>query len=602
MPIHRLPRLSSEERAGFLCRLIAIQAPMLTARSPETKTPPPSLELALLCAHIASSRDRGWLSRPVSHLIPEGGPSLERLSRLKARLLGEFETLLEEATRSGRPPREPESEDESHVLRELLALVPREVWTQLSRHRQQALVATQERLKDSYGLTQTQFCERLGISERTFRSWKEKKQELPPAEPDPEPEGGDKRKKPTPKATGRFDLATTMPGIQLVGDTTRWEFFGVPLYLVAVQDPGWRKQRLWESFAVHTAEDSELIVRTVEEAAQPGTQFLCDQGTPYMSEFTRQALALLECEHAPQKEGAPTEKATKERAFRTVKDALEPLSELSRRIAEGVPALRNPDFARAVGRVALACFLRVYEAAPRQGGHPLAGRGAEELDAIAQAQREKARAEFRSVRLALEAIHRDYRFPGSTQSFISAHRRYALEDILEAERRLRSKAGTTAIKAIDQYFAAILRNVRTENQPRREEERQQRRLVAERQRKLRQEHREEARGAALLRDRPELVLAEGLDMVNLHWIPHDGALIARGRGLGTVRLREALQSMTRDNPYTVRDRAQAVWTAWVAKSGGSQERLTAVRAVFDELLDAATASSPPLPTVSSLLS
>ncbi|MFQ5601156.1 MAG: helix-turn-helix domain-containing protein [Candidatus Krumholzibacteriia bacterium] len=534
---------------------------------------------------------------------------------MKARLLAEFETLLEEATRCGRPPRQSEPEDESAVLRELLALVPREVWTRLPRDRRQALVAAQERLNRERALTQAQFCELLGVSERTFRSWKQKKNELPPpagACGDSETEDGDgnggdesnrkkNKKKRRSKSTGRFDLTATLPGNQLVADTSKWELFGVPLYIVGVQDPGWRKQRLWESFDVDAREDSELIVRTVSAVLQPGMQFVCDQGTPYMSEFTREAIESWECEHAPQKEGAPTEKATKERAFRTVKEALAPLTELSSRIAELVPALRDAEFVRAVGRRLLSCFLRVYEAAPREGGHPLEGRSAGELEAIAQQQREKARAETRSVRLTLAAIHRQYRLPGGAERFIRAHRQHALEDLQEAERRLRRSADRSKINDFERYFAGIVRNVREENAPKRERKRRERKRLAEEQRALLRKRKEAEDRRALLRDRPEVVLVEGLDMVNVQWRPHDGTLFLGGRGLGRARIRDALRSMRGQNEYTVRDRAQAVWTSWAASHDNEAARTDAVRAVFDALLAESTSDVADAPRASEIL-
>lgn len=540
------------------------------------------------------------------------GISRERISRLKSRVIGSFEEIVNEATRPGRPRREPERSDDSLVLRQLLALVPREVWTELSRTRQQALVAAQERLNAENGLTQARFCELLGIPERTFRSWKERKDELPPDPRDERSEAGrsdrdsaasgdDKRKKKRrPKATGRFDLTQTAPETQLMTDTSRWQLFGVPLYIVSVQDPGWRKQRLWESFSVDEKEDSELIVRTIEQAARSGLQVISDQGTPYMSEYTRRALESLECEHAPQKEGAPTEKSPEERAFRTVKEALEPLSALSNKIAELVPAFHDGGFARAVGRRLLQAFLRVYEAAPREGGHPLAERSAEELAAIIEEQREKARAEFRSVRLTLTAIHRQYGFPGTPEDFIRAHRDHALEDIHEAERRLRVKAGTAQIKCVQQYFAGILRNVREEKRPERARKRKEAKRQSEQRRKRREERSREEREKTLLRDQPEVVLAEGLDMIDTQWLPDQRTLFARGHGYGERRLREALLSMQSQNAYTVADRAQAIWTAWEANSTGCEDRLCAVRQVFEDVVAEYRAGSPPGPQLSQL--
>jgi hypothetical protein len=327
-------------------------------------------------------------------------------------------------------------------------------------------------------------------------------------------------------------------------------------------------------------------------------QLICDQGSPYMSETTREAIETLECEHAPQKEGTPTEKAPKERAFRTVKDALKPLSELTAKIAKRVPAPRSGCFARALGRILLSSFLRVYEAAPRQGVHPLDGRCPTELEAIAQEQRERARADTRSVRLALAEIHREYHLPGCAESFVRAHRHHALEDIQEAERRLRRKACRCAVKACDRYFAGILRNVREENRERRRQERQRRIHLAQQQRELQKMHQERERQSLLLREQPELALEEGLDMVNAQWSERDGALLAAGRGLGTHRIAQALESLSSTNAHLARDRAEAVWRAWVSARPLAAQRLAAVRAAFHAKLSRYLVPAPSLAALS----
>ena len=255
---------------------------MPSVRSLHERAQKPSLMLALLCALVVSAYNRRWLSGPVKSFVPEGGPSLERLSRIKGRVLEDFEDLQRKASRRGRPPREPQSDDESLLLRELLALVPRRTWTYMPRHQRQRLVEAQRRLKEEHGLTEKRFCELLGISERTFRSWKSvrsQSSEYAPAEPKEEKK---KRKKRKPIATGRFDLEVVLPGQQLAADTSPWTLFGVPLQIVAAQDLGNRKQKLWESFAVDTRESSKLIVEVFEKALKdkPGMQVVTDQVAP----------------------------------------------------------------------------------------------------------------------------------------------------------------------------------------------------------------------------------------------------------------------------------------------------------------------------------
>lgn len=550
------------------------------------RTSPPSEKLALLSALIARDYDSSWISRPVSQLASPDAPRPEKLSRLRARLQPKFEALVEESMRPGRPPRKEDPADENRLLRQLLALVPREVWRELRGERRLELVRAQERLSDEAGITQAQFCEMLGLPGRTLRSWKEKeKRPDPPPQrrADPERENKKKRRRGG-ESTGRFDLEVTMPGQQLMADTSAWTLFATPLRIVGVQDPGWRKKRLWESFAIHHTEDSELVVKTVAAALRPGMQLVCDQGKPYVSGRTIEAIDALDCEHAPQKEGSPTEKSPKERAFRTVKDALEPIRKLTDDLACAIPALRDARFARAAGRILLAAFLRVYETAPRDGGHPLAAREREELDAIAEEQRERARAETRSVRLTLEQIHRAYRFPGSAEAFIRAHRNHALEDIQEAERRLRPRLADPQISASDRYFAGILRNVRDENLPRRRRERERQLAESKQRRELEESRREERRREALLCEQPDVVLAEGLELVSAHWIAAEERLYSGGRGLGTCRLHQALRSMASENAYTLRDRAEAVWRAWAARRPAAKRaELDAIRSVFERV-------------------
>jgi hypothetical protein len=559
--------------------------------------------LALLSALIVAAFDRRWLSGPVSGFIPKEGPSLERLSRLKAHVLSPMEELVSTLTRRGRPARPPASTDESLVLRELLLLVPPETWTYLSCERRAALVAAQERLQREHRLPAKRFCALLKISHRTFRHWKAKaavQASLRPPNSDAKPPA---RPSPLEKNPGRFALEVTAPGIQAVGDTTAWELLGVPLKIVAVQDPGGRKQKLWESFAVDTTEDAELVVEVVAEALKgtPGVQVITDQGAPYMAQLIEEALENMELDHAPQKEGTPTAKATKERAFGLVKQALQPLVDLSRRIAEKVPALRRPDLARALARILLTVYLRVYEAAPRCGGHPLEGEGTETLRVVIEEQRERARAEENSKRLLLTTIHRAYDFKGTVDRFIRAHRHVWLEDIQDAEKRLRRRAikSSDEIRNYQAYFTAVLRNIAEVNRTRRARERA-RKLAWAREEKERTKERQQARAQAQrLRDHPELHLREGLDIIAAHWRPTEGVLLFQGRGPGGSYVLQALKSMDEQDPYTVMDKAEAAWKTWAATHAGDQSMVAAVRKAFDRKL--AEFVTPP-PTTGELTS
>jgi len=542
--------------------------------------------LASISARIVASYNPKWLAAPVTQLVKPEGISLERLSRLKARLFESLEDLVKRATRRGRPATSSQPVDESNVLKALLAVVPPAVWTYLRKDQRDALVQAQARLTREHGLSAERFCELLGICPRTFRSWKTTAAVPVPPAPVPEEPAPTR---PEHKNAGRFDLEVTAPGIQTMADTTKWELFGVPLSVVAAQDPGDRKQKLWEAFAVDTEENAAMVIDVLTEALsdKPGAQCVIDQGTPYMAELTKAALEKLEVEHAPQKEGTPTDKATKERAFGIVKNALKPLADLTGLIAEKLPQLRRPELAKALGKLLLVTFLRVYEAAPRTGGHPLQGERPEILRAIVEEQREDARAESRSKRLTLTAIHQSYDFLGSVPKFIRTHCTHALEDIQEAERRFRVRLqkieSLLPIKDRRSYFAAILRDVAEQGRARRARIRNDKLAYARQEKEL-------AEGREIAQDRerrrrehPEEHLEEGLDFLACHWCPKTQTLLFAGKGFGPRFIREALDSMQQQNAHTVIDRAEARWNTWAAKHAADAPMINSMRKVFESL-------------------
>src|SRR5690606_13061790 len=167
------------------------------------------------------------------------------------------------------------------------------------------------------------------------------------------------------------------------------------------------------AFAVDQRECAELVEQVVADAAAglEGIQFITDLGTPYVAEAAQQAYDAIGVEHAPQREGTPTAKATVERAFGTVKDALAPILGLLDRTAAAVPSLKQPLLAQHIATLLVAVFLRVYAAGRRHLNHPLDGQDPDVLRTIVEEQRAKARAEDRSVRLFLEAVHAEYAMP-----------------------------------------------------------------------------------------------------------------------------------------------------------------------------------------------
>ncbi|MBI4701799.1 MAG: DDE-type integrase/transposase/recombinase [Deltaproteobacteria bacterium] len=343
--------------------------PPSSCPAPEKK---PSFLLALVCAAIVAAYDRTWLARPVSAPLGAGAPRPGHLSRLKARLLAAFEQLLLRATRRGRPrkPDPPDDTPATSITGELLALATellrqsRVPWRR--RDLQDRLVAAYDRLRAR--LTLAQFCAALALAPRTFRGWRARPPAPPAAAPAPPPPP-----RPRPKRNrGRFALEITAPDTQLGADTSDLRIFGTDLKLVAAQDIGAREQRLFEAFAIDQRESADLIASVVAQAVadRPGLQLITDQGTPYLAQAARQAYEQLGVEHTPQKEATPTEKATVERAFGCLKNALAPLLDLTNRLADLVPALRNPELARAAGSLLCAVFLRVYTATSTRPAAP----------------------------------------------------------------------------------------------------------------------------------------------------------------------------------------------------------------------------------------
>jgi DNA-binding transcriptional regulator YiaG len=545
----------------------------------------PSPLCAIVCLSVVAAHDRRWISAPVSTRMPPG-ISPERLSRIKAAILPAFEAEISRATRRGRPPSRTEHDDNaaalaaSEALLEVAAATIREVHVH-GRANQDRLVEAASRLRKEHGISQKRFVSKLGVPERTFRSWAERARSSPPgSQAGSAPETGAQQgapagpgeaetptaesteKKPPSRNVGRFSLEVSPPGLQAMADTTDIQAFGVKLKLVGAQDTGNRHRKLLESFRVSEAECSQLVLDVVTRAFSDlgGTQLIVDQGTPYMAEATKAALEALEVDHCPQKEGAPTDKAPLERAWRTIKDALEPILGLTDRLAEAIPALRDTTFARAVTQLLVGTFLRVYAAARAPLPHPLDARDPLELVEVVQEAKERARAEGRSKKLLLQSIHARYAMHGSPVRFVRAHRGCALEDIQEAERRLRDRACRCRTRACDRYFAGILSRVSEEGRRRRAAERHRRR---EYRRRMADDRLRRAREQSLQAD-PESRLHEGLSLIAAQW--RDGRLLFGGKGPGLAAVRKAVGEFIERGPLLWQDEVRAAWHRWAATS------------------------------------
>lgn len=543
----------------------------------------PSPLLALVCASVVGAFASSWLSRPVSELAKEVGIRADRISRLKRKLLGSLEKLLFRASTRGRKSRRRRSKMELRRIRaEALLQVAREVIRLggvKKRRVRDYLIAARDRLKAEQDISHRDFCQALCLSERSVRNWAQKGVAAP-EEPDPTPLPEAKR----PRGVGRFDLAVTLPELQLVGDTTNLTIFGVPLKVVAFQDPGDRHRSPWESFVVESEENQGIVLEAIKDAVGDlaGMQIVVDQGTPYMAEAVKQACEDLDLLHEPQKEGTPTDKATKERQFGVIKHFLGPLLTLTGKIAEAVPSLQNADLAKAFGRLLLGTYLRVYVAAAavRETNRP---DDPVVLEEIARAQREGAVAERRSAKLLLEVIFDRYQFKGSKRDFVRAHRRRALKDIEEAEHRLAKKAGEGTIRHWLRYFSGILSNVVQERAASRKQKASSRRREARERAQRQEENRTAAAWKQYLNDHPEHRLAEGLKNIASQYRPPRDELLYQGVGLGTAQVRQALQIMVEESGQAVIDRAEVGWRTFLSTN---QESRAAphVRGVFDTLL------------------
>ena len=519
--------------------------------------PKSSLSLALVCASLVADYDPSWLARPVARLIPDGGPRPEWVSRIKARLRGAFADLVEAATRRGRRPAPP-TDHRAPVLEALLAIATRLLalsTVPVRRHAVQAeLVCAFDRVHRDHGVTARAFCAALALSERTFRSWQDRPPR-PPAPPPPRPP----RPPRNDRATGRFALEATAPDTQLGGDTTDLCVLGVDLKLVGVQDIGDRERCLYDAFAVDVRESNALIASAVRDAVagREGMQLVTDQGTPYLAEAAQQAYDAIGVEHAPQREGAPTEKATVERGFGTIKTALAPIFDVLNRIATAVPVLRQPVLARHVATLLVATFLRVYATGRRHLGHPLDGQDPDVLRAIVEEQRERARAETRSVRLFLESVHAEYAMPGSCEAFVRTFRRFPLEDLRDAERRFRVHACRCKVRVCDRYFAAVVRDVHEAGVARRSVERRRRCSEA----RARRARADTAQRTAELDAHPECRLHEALDVLAQTWLPDSRSFVFDGQ-LARSWLRRAIAVIHAREPGAAADRIELHVRSW----------------------------------------
>jgi len=504
----------------------------------------PSPLLCLVALGIIARLRPAWLAVDVGQAARAEEESPERVSRLVSRALALFEKALATLTRRGRPPRAREADArdaELALTRELLA-VASSVLATLSKRglvARDRIVGAWRRLEASPGMTQARFCDALGLSVRTLRSWlttqPRPRRTSPPAPPGPKPPRS------RPPRRRRFGFDVTLPDVLIGADTTDISAFGVALKLVAAQDVGGRDTSLFDAIVVDDRESAEHVVRVLDEVlrGKPGAQVITDQGTPYMAARTKQALDELGVEHAPQREGDPCGKSTVERAFRSLKDVARPLLDLTDRLADVVPALRDAALAKAAATLVLTALLRAYQHGARAARAALDARGGVDADTLADLAdqtRERARATEQSARLLLAHVHELYGLGGSQRSFVDGLRRYPLAVLRDAETAMREQVHRDDIRDRRSYFAAIVRKLHDEHVRLRARERREHEEHAARER-TRREHEERL---AAWHAEPARALRDALDLVAMHWTPATRSLLAGGAGLGLGLARRAL--------------------------------------------------------------
>ncbi len=559
----------------------------------------PSKILALVCLTIVRRFRPAWLAVSVGDAAREVDVNPERVSRLSVKAQAAFERGHAPLVRRGRPPKDRQANAQAQHLAVTRALLG--IATRLLAHiswRKPAVralvVGAYRRLqKEHPKLTQKDFCEALSLSSRTLRHWlahpaPETPTSASPVAPSPPPKTPRKR----PPRRNRFGFDVVLPETQLAADTTDLSAFDCPLKLIATQDVGGRDQDLLQSVVIDDHESAEHVVQAFTEAidGREGFQTIVDQGTPYMAQATREALDDLGAEHAPQVEGTPTDKATIERAFETAKSIAGPLLALTDRLAHKLPALRNTRLAIALSSLLITALLRAYQAgarAHRRAHVQRHGLNREELLDVAEQHRERSRAEDRSRRLLLEALHDAYDIERPRTRFVRSLRRYPLVVLQRAERAFRSQAHRDDIRDQASYFHAIARNIHDDYRAEQARTRHNREACKRIQAQL-DEHdaQRQARHEA-----PDAWLRQALEALAAQWQPGSRTLLYGGAGLGRCWLIDAIASLEKRHGRTAtRDLSDGAFRSFSAHFADriGPDGLVAIHALLDEHL-------PPLP-------
>lgn len=515
--------------------------------------PEPSPLLVVICLTIVHRLRPQWLAVTIFEAAHAEQLNPERVSRLCSRVAPAFESALGALTRIGRPQRSA-TQQGAHsaaaqdlvIARSLLAVATSifEHVSLRSRAVRPLILGAWLRLSAEHpSLTQKQFCNTLGLSPRTLRSWV-----VSPAAAKTAAPAAHKPPPPPPRQRlprrRRFSFDVVLPDTQLTADTTDLQALGIPLKLVATQDIGGRDQDLLDSVIVDDHESAERVIAALREAIdnREGFQVLVDQGTPYMAEATRAALEELGAEHAPQREGTPTDKATIERAFRSVKTYAHPLLTLSNRIAALIPQLGRPELAKALTTLVLTALLRAYQGGARatqRAETERAGLDRDTLVQVATEARETARVQDQSLRLRLQWIYHSYSFEGTEAQFVRTFRRFPLPAIEQAERAFAGHASRTDITRRTAYFATIVRRLSDEYLSRQTQRRRQQLRDHQWKREV-----ERAQAERIARhDDPVGGLRAALDILPEYWDSRRQKLLFDGAGPGRAGARTSIERL-----------------------------------------------------------
>jgi transposase InsO family protein len=537
-----------------------------------------------------------WVAVSLRQAAKDEHVNPERVARIATRVFPAFQEQLNKATHIGRPvvaPGPVASAKHDVALTAALLVIATSLlslWAEKKKTGRSLILGAYLRLRKEHpSITQERFCKTLDISPRTLRSWLENPElrEMPTAPP-AKPTASTKPTRPRSPRRPRFDFAEVLPGTQIATDTTDIDVLGIRLKFMATQDVGDRHRKLLDSVIVEDKESAESIAKLLDASLSesPGAQVISDQGKAYMAGLIDETIERLEAEHAPNQEGTPTEKATMERGFGSIKELSDPLFALTNRLAERWPQLKQPDLAKKVAILALTVVLKSYQAGARANEREREARQGISIDELVRAakeHREQARAELRSRALFIQWMRDAYELEMPLHKLRRSLRGFPLSVIQSAERAFRTQVHRGDIVKRTAYFLAIVMNHHEEYQHRIA----RKRADEAGRRRLEKSELEAAQRKTTWSEQPERQLYDALDALAAQWIPEQGRLLYDGVGLGRVWLHEAITRLYELHGLDAAcDLAEGVYLAFVAAAAPklSELGLASIRRLLDQTL------------------